>query len=118
MPNDLQDPFEPLNNAIFGTLDGAKGNNEGNYVEAVKLILADSRFQIGTIKKDFPSVLLTLRSGSISLVKERLNSFKPVKTESTTNSAIAPTITPILAIPLIILIALFLLLLKIYRLAM
>ena len=61
---------------------------------------------------------IILKSGSKSLEKERLNSFKPPKTDNTIKRAIAPTIIPPEAIRVIILIALFLLLLKIYRLAM
>jgi hypothetical protein len=52
------------------------------------------------------------------LEKERLKSRKPLKTESTTNKAIAPTIIPMEAIAVIMFIALFLLLLKRYLLAM
>ena len=78
-----------------------------------------SRFSCeGEMKKDFPKVLLIFKSGSISFEKERLKTFNPLKTDKTTNKAIAPTMIPILAMRLMILIALFLLLLKIYRLAM
>ena len=47
--DEFEEPFTPLSNAIFGTLDtmNNKGPNEGNNLEAVKLILADSRFKIG-----------------------------------------------------------------------
>jgi hypothetical protein len=44
------------------------------------------------------------------LVKERLKTLSPLNTDNTTNKAMAPTIIPILAIRLMILIALFLLL--------
>jgi hypothetical protein len=58
-------------------------------------------------------VLLIFKSGSMSLEKERVKTFKPLKTDKKMNKAIAPTIIPKLAIRLIILMALFLLLLKI-----
>ncbi len=61
---------------------------------------------------------MIFKSGSKSLENERLNSRKPLKTDKTTNNARVPTIIPIDAILLIMLIALFLLLLKKYLLAM
>ena len=72
----------------------------------------------GAARKDFPEVLTIFKSGSKSLLNERLKSLRPVKTESTTNSAKAPTTIPTEAMPLMILIALFLLALLRYRLAM
>lgn len=70
------------------------------------------------MKIDFPLEGLIFKSGSESLEKDKLKTRNPLKTESTTNKAIAPTIIPMEAMPVIILIALFLLLLKIYRFAM
>jgi len=68
--------------------------------------------------KNFPVTAVPFMSGSKSLEKDKLNSRNPLKTDKTTNKAIAPTTIPTAAIPVIILIALFLLLLKRYRLAM
>lgn len=70
------------------------------------------------IKKDFPCFGMIFKSGSKSLLKDKLKSFNPLKTESTTNKAIAPTITPPEAIPVIMFMALFLLEVRKYRLAM
>lgn len=72
----------------------------------------------GVTRNVFPVVLEILRSGSKSLLKDKLKSLRPLKTESTTNKANAPTIIPTEAMPLMILIALFLLALIKYRLAM
>jgi hypothetical protein len=60
----------------------------------------------------------TFKSGSKSFEKDKLNTLNPLKTERTTNKAMAPTIIPPEAILVMMLIALFLLLLKRYRLAM
>ena len=68
--------------------------------------------------KDLPRVALIFKSGSKSLLKDMLNSRNPLKTDKTTNKASAPTIIPNDAMPVIILIALFLLLLIRYRRAM
>jgi hypothetical protein len=51
----------------------------------------------------------TRRSGSDAFAKFRLNSFNPLKTDKKTNKAIVLAIIPTEAIPVIILIALFLL---------
>jgi len=69
-------------------------------------------------KNDFPFTGLIFRSGSETLIKSKLNSFNPEKTESTINKAIVPTITPIAAIRVMILMALLLLLENKYRFAM
>jgi hypothetical protein len=66
----------------------------------------------------FPLAGNTLRSGSNSFEKERLKSFRPEKPESTIINEKAPANTPMAAIMVIILIALLLLLVKRYRLAM
>lgn len=62
--------------------------------------------------------MLIFKSGSDTLIKSKLNSFNPEKTESTINKAKVPTITPNAAIKVIILIALLLLLVNKYRFAM
>lgn len=66
----------------------------------------------------FPLVGNTFKSGSKSLENDKLNTFNPLKTDITTNNANVPTMIPNEAIPVIILIALLLLLLKRYLLAM
>ena len=58
------------------------------------------------------------KSGSVELLKLKLKSFKPLKTDITTNKAIALTIIPSEAIPVIIFMAVLLLKLKAYLLAM
>src|SRR6478672_8384050 len=70
------------------------------------------------MKKDLPCKGVTLISGSASLENVRLNSRKPLKTDKTTNKAKEPMMIPLKAMREIIVIALFLLLLKIYRFAM
>ena len=70
------------------------------------------------MKNDFPFNVMTLMSGSLSLEKVKLNSRKPLNTDKTTNNAKEPITIPLNAIREIIVIALFLLLLKIYRFAM
>ena len=60
----------------------------------------------------------SFKSGSNSLVNERLKSLRPENPESTINNAKAPAKTPIVAINEIIFIALFLLFVNKYRLAM
>ena len=72
----------------------------------------------GEMINDFPDTGIAFKSESKSFENDKLNSLNPLKTESTMNNAIAPTIIPPEAIRVMILIALFLLLLKIYRLAM
>ena len=53
----------------------------------------------------FPLVGNTFKSGSKSFEKDKLNTFKPLKTDITTNKASVPTIIPNDAIPVIIFIA-------------
>ena len=64
------------------------------------------------IKNDFPFNAVTFISGSASLEKVKLNSRNPLNTDNTTNNANDPMIIPLKAIREIIVIALFLLLLK------
>ena len=70
------------------------------------------------MKNDFPETAFSFKSGSNWLVNCMLKSRKPLKTDSTTNNAMAPTIIPAEAILLIMFIALLLLLPNKYRLAM
>jgi hypothetical protein len=70
------------------------------------------------MKNDLPVLGITFKSGSNLLVKDRLKSLRPLNTERKTNSAIALTITPSDAIAEMILMALFLLVVRRYRLAM
>jgi hypothetical protein len=70
------------------------------------------------MKKDLPARVSIRKSGSVALVKLKLKSRKPLKTESTTKSAIAPTIIPKDAINVITFMAVVLDKLKAYLLAM
>ena len=63
----------------------------------------------GLTKKVLPVVVSIRKSGSEALAKFKLNSFKPLKTDKKTKSAIVLAIIPTEAIPVIMLIALFLL---------
>ena len=63
----------------------------------------------GLTEKVLPDVVSIRKSGSEALVKFKLNSFKPLKTDKKTKSAIVLAIIPTEAIPVIMLIALFLL---------
>ena len=73
------------------------------------LLLNNNSFCFGFIKKVFPEVVSTRKSGSETFAKFKLNSFKPLKTDKKTNKAIVLAMIPTEAIPVIILIALFLL---------
>ena len=100
---------------LFGQLQSEYTNVSFETIPSICLIF---RSCSGEIKIDLPNVELSFKSGSIALANERLNSFNPLNTDSTTKRASAPMIIPTLAIRLIMLIALFLLVLLLYRLAM
>ena len=68
--------------------------------------------------KDLPVDGVSLRSGSVAFVKERLKSLSPLKTDSITKSAAALTTMPSAAIMVMMLTAVLLLRLMVYRLAM
>ena len=61
-------------------------------------------------EKDFPSADVILRSGSAVRIKLRLKSLRPENTDKTMNKAMVLTITPRVAIRVIIFMALLLLL--------
>ena len=69
-------------------------------------------------EKNFPDDVSILKSGSVTFAKFKVNSFKPLKTDKKTNKAMVLAIIPSDAIPVIMFIALFLLKLIVYRLAM
>ena len=70
------------------------------------------------MKNDFPLRVSIRKSGSVALVKLKLKSRNPLKTESTTKSAMAPTIIPRDAIKVMTFIAVVLDKLNAYLLAM
>ena len=69
-------------------------------------------------KNDFPLIADIFKSGSEVCIKLKLKVFKPEKTERTTNRDMVLTITPIVAIDVIIFMALLELFENKYLLAM
>ena len=72
----------------------------------------------GEMVKNLPVTVSNLRSGSVVFAKFKVNSFSPLKTERKTKRAMVLAIIPMEAIPVMIFIALFLLKLIVYLLAM
>ena len=71
----------------------------------------------GAIVKNFPSIVSNLISGSEALAKFNVNSFSPLKTDKKINKAVVLAIIPREAMAVIMFMALFLLRLIAYRLA-